>query len=193
MRGRKRLSHMTESSNHKFNLKSVTKGQGGSDLFVTDDNKYSIEFSKIEEYGMMKFISSVQIWSDRENPQLLFQSKQIKFEYQNDESCYYLDKSDILVLLTPCIHQKYYDLLYVLFDFNKNIFTKIHAPNFQLIEIDKNLVRLDMDFRYIYDEQIKKEIAQDDGKQIDLSKLEWYDIKKIDQVCLLVTKNNRLH
>jgi hypothetical protein len=174
---------MTESSNHKFNVKSVTKGQGSSDLFVTDDNKYSIEFSKIEEYGMMKFISSVQIWSDRENPQLLFQSNKIKFEYQNDESCYYLDKSDILVLLTPCIHQKYYDLLYVLFDFNKNIFTKIHAPNFQLIEIGKNLVRLDLDFRYSYDEKIKKQIAQDDGKQIDLSKLEWYAIKKIDKAC----------
>jgi hypothetical protein len=153
---------MTQSSNHKFNIQSATKGQGTSDLFVTDDNKYSIEFSKIEEYGMMKFVSSVQIWNDKENPRLLFQSRKIKFEYQNDESCYYLDKSDILVLLTPCIHQKYYDLLYVLLDFNKNIFTTINAPNFQLTEIDKNLVRLDTNFRYSYDEQIKKQIAQDE-------------------------------
>ncbi len=114
---------MTQSSNHNFNVKSVTSGQGTSDLFVTDDNKYSIEFLKIEEYGMMKFVSSVQIWDDKEDQQILFQSRQIKFEYQNDESCYYLDKSDILVLLTPCIHQNYYDLLYVLFDFNKNIFS----------------------------------------------------------------------
>ena len=174
---------MTESSNHKFNVQSVTKGQGSSDLFVTDDNKYSIEFSKIEEYGMMKFISSVQIWRGRENPQLLFQSKQIKFEYQNNESCYYLDKSDILVLLTPCIHQKYYDLLYVLFDFNKNVFTTINAPNFRLTEIDKNLVRLNKDFRYSYEERREKQIVQDDGKQIDLSKLVWHDMKKIDKAC----------
>ena len=142
---------------------------------------------------MMKFVSSVQIWKDNENPRLLFQSRKIKFEYQNDESCYYLDKSDILILLTPCVHQKYYDLFYVLFDFNQNIFTTINAPNFQLTEIHKNLVQLDLNFRYSYDEEIKEKIAEDDGKQIDLSKLEWFDIKKIDKICSLPTQNNRLH
>ena len=109
---------------------------------------------------MMKFISSVQIWNDKENSRLLFQSRKIKFEYQDNESCYYLDKSDILVLLTPCIHQKYYDLLYVLFDFNKNIFAIINEPNFQLTEIDKNLVRLDTNFRYSYDEQKKSKLLK---------------------------------
>lgn len=173
---------MTESSN-KSNVQSVIKEQGTVDLFVTKDNKYSIKFLKIEEYGMMKFISAVQILNNNENPQLLFQSKQIKFEYQNNESCYYLDKSDILVLLTPCIHQNYYNLLYVLFDFNKNVFTTIHAPNFQLTEVDKNFVRLDMNFRYSYDEQTKNQIARDDGKHIDLGKLEWHDLKEIDKVC----------
>ena len=39
---------MTQSTNHNFNIKSVTKGQGTYDLFVTDDNRYSIEFSKID-------------------------------------------------------------------------------------------------------------------------------------------------
>ena len=140
---------------------------------------------------MMKFISSVQIWDDNQNQQLLFQSRKIKFEYQNDESCYYLDKSDIIVLLTPCIHQKYFDLLYVLFDFNNNIFTTINAPNFQLTETDKNLLKLDIKFRYSYDENIKEQILQDDGKQIDLTKLEWHSIKNIDKACSLQSKNNR--
>ena len=182
---------MTQPTNHKFNINSVIKGQGTYDLFVTDDNRYSIEFSEIEEYGMMKFISSVQIWNDKKNQQILFQSRKIKFEYQNSESCYYLDKSNIIVLLTPCIHQKYFDLLYVLFDFNKNMFTTINAPNFRLTESDKNLVRLEICFRYSYDENVKEQISKDDGKLIDLTKLTWYDINKIDKACALTTKNNR--
>jgi hypothetical protein len=125
------------------------------------------------------------------DPLLLFQSRQIKFEYQNRESCYHLDKSDILILLTPCIHQKYSGLLYVLFDFNKNIFTTINTPNFRLTEIGTNLIRLDIHFRYSYDEQTKKQISQDNGKQIDLTKLEWHDIRDIDKACSFVKKNNR--
>ena len=42
---------MAQSSNHNFNVQSVTKGHGTSDLFVTDDNNYSIEFSNIEEWN----------------------------------------------------------------------------------------------------------------------------------------------
>ena len=52
---------MKKSFNYNFNVQSVTKGHGTSDLFIIGDNKYSIEFSKIEEYGMMKFVSSIQI------------------------------------------------------------------------------------------------------------------------------------
>ena len=157
---------MTQSSNEIWQIQADTKGRTNFDFFATSNNKYAVYFSKFDEYGMLKFVSSVQIWTDKENPRLLFQSQQIKFEYQNGESCYYLDKSDILVLLTPCIHQKYFDLLYVLFDFNKNVFATINAPNFLLTEIDRNLIRLDIHFRYSYNEQIKKQILQDDGKKI---------------------------
>jgi hypothetical protein len=182
---------MTQSTNHNLNIQSVTNGQGAYDLFVTNDNRYSIKFSEIEEYGMLKFISSVQIRNDKQNQQLLFQSRKIKFEYQNGESCYYLDKSDIVILLTPCTCQKYFDLLYVLFDFNKNVFTTINVPNFRLTEIDKNLVKLEINFRYSYDENVKDQILQDDGKLIDLTKLTWYNIDEIDKACFLTTKNNR--
>jgi hypothetical protein len=174
---------MTPSSDHKSNVQSFISTKGTSDLFVTDDNKYSIEFSRIEEYGMMKFFSSVSVWKDKETSELLFQSKHIKFEYQDDESCYYLDKSDIIVLLTPCVHQKYFDLLYVLFDFNKNVFTTINASNFRLTEISQGLIRLDLDFRYSYDEETQKKIATDDGKLTELNLLDWHDIKHIDKTC----------
>jgi len=107
------------------------------------------------------------------------------------DCCYYLDKSSILILLTPCIHQKYFDLLYLLLDFNKKVFTTIDAPNFRLTEIDRKLIRIDIHFRYSYDEQIKNQISKDDGKLIDLTKLEWHDLKNIEKTCSLVTKNNR--
>jgi hypothetical protein len=179
---------MALPSDQFLNIQSVTNTKGNSDLFITNDNKYSIEFSKIEEYGMMKFVSPVEVWAGIENSILLFRSSKIKFEYQFSQSCYYLDKSDIIVLLTPCIHQDYVNLLYVLFDFNKNIFTTINAPNFLLTEITKSLVRLDLHFRYIYADEIKKKISQDNGKQIDLKSLIWNDIKSIDKVCSLTTK-----
>jgi hypothetical protein len=86
-------------------------------------------------------------------------------------------------LLTPCIHEKYSDLLYVLFDFTKNIFTTIDTPGLQLTEIAENLIRLDMHFRYSYDEKTKRQISQDNGKQIDLTKLEWRSIRDIDRAC----------
>jgi len=38
----------------------------------------------------MKFDSPVQIWTDKENPRLLFQSKELQFEYQHGSSCYWL-------------------------------------------------------------------------------------------------------
>jgi len=174
---------MTSSSDHKLNVQSVIDTKGSYDLFVTDDAKYSIEFSKIEEYGMMKFFSSVSIWKDKEASELLFQSKRIKFEYQDDDSCYYLDKSDIIVLLTPCEHQKYFELLYVLFDFNKNVFATINAPNFRLTEISQGVIRFELDFRYSYDEETQKKIASDNGKLIELKLLDWHDIKHIDKTC----------
>jgi hypothetical protein len=182
---------MMQSSKEIWQIQADTKGRNDFDFFVTTDNKYGVYFSEIDEYGMMKFVSPVQIWTDRETPRLLFQSRQIKFEYQHGESCYYLEKSDILVLLTPCIHEKYFDLLYILFAFNKKSFSIINAPNFRLTEIDKGVIRQDTEFRYNYDEDVKVQISQDNGKLIDLNLLEWQEIKHIDKTCSCFMKNNR--
>lgn len=182
---------MTSSSKNIWLIQADTKGRSNFDFFVTPDDKYSIYFSNIDEYGMMKFGSPVQIWTDKENPRLIFQSKKIQFEYQKGESCYYLYKSDVIVLLTPCIHEKYFELPYVLFDFNKNSFALINAPNFCLTEVDKGIVRQDIDFRYSYDEDIKLKISMDEGNLIDLTLLKWHDLKDVDKVCSFLAKNNR--
>lgn len=182
---------MTSSSKNIWQIQADTRGRSDFDFFVTPDDKYSIYFSNIDEYGMMKFVSPVQIWTDKEKPRLIFQSNKIRFEYQHGESCYYLDKSDVIVLLTPCVHEKYFDLPYILFDFNKNSFALINVPNFRLTEVDKGIVRQDIDFRYSYDEDIKLKISMDDRNLISLTSLKWHDLKDIDKVCSLVTKNNR--
>ena len=182
---------MTPSTDNLWDIQVDTNGRMDFAFFVTPDEKYGIYFSEFNEYGMLKFVSPVQIWIDKQNPKLIFKSNKVQFEYQDNESCYYLGKSDILVLLTPCFHDKYYDLLYVLLDFGQNRFTTINAPNFLLTELEKNVVRLDNHFRYVYEEQTKQQILRDDGKQIDLVKLAWHDIKHIDNVCSLATKNNR--
>ena len=182
---------MESSSKYIWQINADTNGRGDFDFFITANEKYGIYYSNIDEYGMMKFVSPVQVWTGNKNPRLLYQSRQIKFEYQHSESCYYLQESDILVLMTPCHHQKYFDLPYVLFDFSKNVFTTINAPNFRLTEIGNDLVQLDLHFRYSYDEEVKIQISQDNGKEIDLTKLKWHNLKEIDNACKLMTKNNR--
>ena len=174
-----------------WKIRANVKGRSDFDFFVTLDDKYSIYFSNIDEYGIMKFASPVQIWTDKENPRLLFESNKIHFEYQKGESCYYLNKSDILVLLTPCIRQNSFDLPYVLFDFNRSMFTTINAPNFKLTEIDRNIVQLDIHFRYNYDGQTREKILTDNGRRIDLAQQEWHEVNNIDKVCSLMMKNNR--
>jgi hypothetical protein len=182
---------MTPSIDNIWDIQADTKERSNFAFFSTEDGKYAVYFSGFNEYGMLKFVSPVQIWTDKQNPKLIFKSNKVQFEYQDNESCYYLDKSDILVLLTPCFHDKYYDLLYVLFDFGQKRFTTISAPNFLLKELEKNFVQLDSHFRYVYDEQIKQQILKDQGKQIDLTKLAWHDIKHIDDLCSMTTRNNR--
>lgn len=182
---------MTTSTHDIWNIKADTTGRQNFAFFETHDEKYGIYFSDFNEYGMLKFVSHVQIWTDKQNPRLIFKSNKVQFEYQNNESCYYLDKSDILVLLTPCFHDKYYDLLYVLLDFGQNRFATINAPNFLLTELEKNFVQLDSHFRYIYDEQTKQQILQDDRKQIDLTIIAWHDLRHLDNLCSLATKHNR--
>jgi hypothetical protein len=182
---------MTPSSDNLWDIQADTKGRQDFAFFVTHDEKYGIYFSDFNEYGMLKFVSPVQVWTDKRNPTLIFKSNKLQFEYQDNESCYYLDKSDILVLLTPCFRGNYYDLLYVLLDFGQQRFTTINSPNFLLTELEKNFVQLDSHFRYVYDEPTKQQILKDEGKQIDLTKLAWHDIKHIDNLCSMATKNNR--
>ena len=182
---------MTPSTDNIWNIQADTEGRQDFAFFVTHDEKYGVYFLDFNEYGMLKFVSPVEIWTDKQNPKLIFKSNKVQFEFQDNESCYYLDKSNILVLLTPCFRDKYYDLLYVLFDFGQKHFATINAANFLLTELEKNFVQLDSHFRYAYDEQTKQQILKDEGKQIDLTKLAWHDIKHIDNLCSLATKNNR--
>jgi hypothetical protein len=181
---------MAPFSKEIWQIEADIKGRSNFDFFTTSDDKYGIYFSNIEEYGMLKFVSPVQVWTDKESPRLLFQSKNIQFEYQNSETCYYLDKSGIIALLTPCSHKNYFDLLYVLLDFGKALFATINAPNFRPTELDVGLIRLDINFRYAYDGQTKNQISKDDGKEVDLTKLHWRDVKQIDNACSY-HKNNR--
>ena len=182
---------MEHTSEDIWKIQADIKGRSNFDFFATPSGKYNIYFSNIDEYGMLKFVSPIQIWTDKESPKLIFKSNKIQFEYQYDESCYYLEKSDILVLMTPCYRKEYYDLLYVLLDFNKNSFTIINAPNFRLVELDRNLVQLDLKFRYSYDEQTEKQISKENGLQIDLTKSQWFAMEYLDNVCSISTKNNR--
>jgi hypothetical protein len=179
---------MTPSTDNIWNIQADTEGRQDFAFFVTHDEKYGVYFSDFNEYGMLKFVSPVEIWTDKQNPKLIFKSDKVQFEFQDNESLYYLDKSNILVLLTPCFRDKYYDLLYVLFDFGQKRFATINAPNFLLTELEKYFVQLDCHFRYAYDEQTKQQILKDEGKQIDLTKLAWHDIKDIDKACSFKTK-----
>src|SRR5579862_8006923 len=107
---------MKQTKNHLWNISADTAGRTNYDFFVTDNDEYAICFSDIDEYGMMKFVSPVQIWANQSNPALVFHHPGIRFEYQQDESCYYLKQSGIVVLLTPCSRGAHFNLLYVLFD-----------------------------------------------------------------------------
>lgn len=134
---------------------------------------------------MMKFVSPIEIWTDRRNPKILFRSKKTKFEFQHSRSCYYLDKSNIIALLTPCLRQNHYDLLYVLIDLTKEQFAIINAPDFDLKELGNNEIKLVLNFRYSYDQAAKDKIAMDDGKIIYLNKLAWHGTDILDNKCKL--------
>ena len=156
------------------------------DFYETNDGKYGIYFSNIDEYGGMKFSSPVQIWANKQQPKLLFQSKKIKFEFQQARSCYYLEKSNIIVLLTPCSRNNDYDLLYILLDLKNNKFAVINAPNFDLEEIDKNEIRYVLNFRYSYDEETKDKISKEDGETFYLNESTWYNIDRLHKACIFV-------
>jgi hypothetical protein len=174
---------MQPSKNQLWNIGAEIQGRNDFDFYVTNNNEYALYFSNIDEYGMMKFISPVQIWTNKENPRLLFDNNEMKFEFQYSESCYYLDKSDIIVLLTPCKRHDFFDLLYVLLDFNKGKFAIINAPIFILAEIQKGIVRFDIHFRYVYDEITKANILKENGKLVHLSELKWRNLIELGKIC----------
>ena len=176
---------MRQLKDNIWQIKADISGRSDYDFFETEDGKYAVYFSHIDEYGMMKFVSPIQIWTDKQNPKNLFQSKKLKFEFQYSRSCYYLDKSDIIVLLTPCHRQNQCDLLYVLLDLKKGQFAIINSPNFDLKEIDKYKVQLALNFRYSYDQVTKDKVSKDDGSNINLSELNWHHIDKLDNICNL--------
>jgi hypothetical protein len=182
---------MTQSSIHPWQTKADINGRLNISYFVTDNEKYCIYYSDIDEYGIMKYVSPVEIWTDKESPKQLFKSNQIKFEYQYSASCYYLDKSDILVLLSPCFRNPSLDLLYILLDFNKGRFATINSPNYILTEINQSNLRLDIHFRYRYDEHTKAKILEDNGKIINIDLIEWFELKNIDNLCTLVKQSSR--
>jgi hypothetical protein len=177
---------MRQLKDNIWKIKADISGRWDYDFFETEDGKYAVYFSKIDEYGTMKFISPVQILSDKENPKNLFHSKKIGFEYQHSRSCYYLEKSDILVLLTPCLRQNHYDLLYVLLDLTKGCFAIMKSPDFDLKEIGSFKVQLVLNFRYSYDQATKDQISNNEGLSIDLKALSWHIIDELDNICSLI-------
>ena len=189
---------MTQSSEKTWGINSDTKDDKKISFFATENNKYGVYYFDINEYGLFKLVSPVQVWTDIHNPKLVFNSgrlnsgeKHFSFEYQNSSSCYYLELSDILVLLGNCFDQTGFELFYLLFDFNKHLFAILNASNFIPVEIAKDEIRLVIDFRYYYDQDIKDRISKEDGKILNVQTLEWYDINEIHNVCLLIKKNNR--
>lgn len=177
---------MRQLKDNIWKIKADISGRSDYDFFETEDEKYGVYFSQIDEYGMMKFVSPVQIWTDKQNPKNLFQSNKLKFEFQYSRSCYYLDKSDIIVLLTPCLRKNQYDLLYVLLDLTKGQFAILNSPNFDLKEIDSFKVQLALNFRYSYDQVTKNKISKDDSSNINLRKLTWHHINKLDNIASTV-------
>ena len=170
---------MIRSTDHIWQIKANTKGRSDFDFFESDNKKYGIYYSNIDEYGMMKFVSPVQIWTDKENPRLLFQSTHIKFEYQNSQSCYYLELSDIVVLLIPRFCKDQFELFYILFDLKVKSFAILNCVNFDLTEISKSEIRLDLNFRYSYDQNFQDQIAKDNGKLLILESLDWNSLNEL--------------
>ena len=168
-----------------WDIKPDIVGRKNYDFFETDNEKYGIYFSKVDEYGMNKFVSPVEIWTDKNNPRKIYESGKTKFEYQFKSSCYYFEKSDTIALLKPCLRKQknYFDLPYILFDFVKAKFTIINYPNFNLKEINETCFQLELHFRYFYNEETKEKISKDNGAIIKLKQQDWFDFEKLNSVC----------
>ena len=173
---------MKKIHNHIWRINADVNNRSNYNFFETDDGKYCIYFEKINEYGMMKFVSPVQIWTNKENPKQVFQS-QTNFEYQFSRSCYYLSQSDLIVLLSPCEKQKQLNLLYVLLDLNKQQFSIVNAPNFDLKEIDPFKVQYILNDRYYYDSISSDHLKITENTILDLSELTSHHFDKLGTIC----------
>ena len=173
---------MKQAPDQIWRINADTINRGDYDFFVSDDGKYGVCFSNINEYGQMLFISNVQIWTDRLNPKLLFESGRISFEYQFSRSCYYFEKSGFVVLMTPNLGHLPFKLVYVILDFSRMKFAMIDAPNFDLIETDKERIKLKLNFRYYYDKELENQISKEDGLEIDLAHSTWHELDQLDDL-----------
>jgi len=81
--------------------------------------------------------------------------------------------------------ENYFDLPYIVFDFNRGKFTIINHPNFYLNELDENTFQLELHFRYYYSEEAKEKVAKDNGKTINLRQQDWWAIDQLNKVCEL--------
>lgn len=158
-----------------------------NDYFSTSDEKYFIVYKGLVEYGMLKLISHVEIWTDQNNPKCVFNSTDVWFEHQGSESCYYLEDSKIIILMVHCMQEnsRYFKLLYVLFNFEINQFALLESTNFYLIENADRKIELQFYSRYFYRDADKQKFSKYDRKKFSLDNLIWYEMKDIVNACSL--------
>jgi hypothetical protein len=153
-------------------------------FFETDDFKYIIIYDDIGEYGILNFVSSMEIWQEKEKPELIFKSEKRIFAFQFDRSCYYLEKTGLFVLLTICIPS--YQMCYMIMDIKKGLFAKIDCINYNLCEDDKGLIHLESNYRYFYPQRSnKEEFEKLHGAIISLQNLNWLSLNDMTNYCQL--------
>jgi hypothetical protein len=177
---------MIQQRENEWNLPVNTMGRSDYSFYESEDGEYCIFYSEIGEYESGKYASPVQIWTDKSQPRIVYDSGRVPFEYQFNESCYYLPLSRMPVLLGHCGTDTRFTLRYLLFHFEEALFVTIEYPNFELLQIDANSVELKLKFRHYYSSDEKKRIALSDKKLIDLPSLNWKNIKEIKSLGLML-------
>jgi hypothetical protein len=169
-----------DQTNWKIN--EIIEIENNSTFFETDE--YLVQFSNIDEYGMLKFLSPIEIWKNKTNPIKIFENKKILFEYQYDRSCYFLKKSNLIVLLLWFYEpvNNSYKIPYILFDFNKNLFAILNYSNFDLIEKDASTIELKINFRWPYNEETQKIFEKNNKKIINLNQIKWLTFDKLNEI-----------
>ncbi|CAN5898427.1 hypothetical protein BH11BAC7_BH11BAC7_18560 [soil metagenome] len=155
-------------------------------FWETDDQKYAVVYDNIVEYSLMKFISSIEIWQNKVKPELIFKSENEIFEFQFKRSCYYLEKSGLLVMLTTCIPS--YQMCYMVMDLKQKLFTKIDCINYDLCENNKGTIYLEPNYRYFYPQRNNKEEFEIlKGMLFNPQKLIWFSANEFIRYCQLET------